>query len=321
MKWQITLVIQIKLVILKSSLFNHHCNILLTFQAYVDIDEVTKVLHQKFPEYQRYKYKQFNKIVTQAYEKLCAEMTKKLEAESKKQPESKKEEVQIDSSDSENSSPKVSSTNMSKTMSDLYNTPKTEFEKVKEMAKNVQNGTKKPSEIGRKSAEPVKKPAVEPVKKPTEPVKKPTEPVNKPVDSVKKSEAVSRKPSVETIDLDPEPKAKETKEATPPPAGSTKSSRAASPTPLKIARKRKYENAFKEVSTDFTNVAGMEDTLKSLLRLMIGLKVKKAAKNQKRVLLLHGPTGCGKTLLANAIAGQLKWPLLEINATEIVSGM
>ena len=285
----------------------------------MDIDEVTKVLHQKFPDYQRYKYKQFNKIVTSAYEKLCAQMTKKMEAEA-----TKKEEVQIDSSDGEDSSPKVSSTNMSKTMSDLYNTPKTEFEKVKEMAKNVQNGTKKPSEIGRKSAEPVKKPAVEPVKKstepvkkPAEPVKKPAEPVNKPVDSVKKSEPVSKKPSVETIDLDPEPKAKE---ATPPPAGSTKSSRAASPTPLKIARKRKYENAFKEVSTDFTNVAGMEDTLKSLLRLMIGLKVKKAAKNQKRVLLLHGPTGCGKTLLANAIAGQLKWPLLEINATEIVSG-
>ena len=126
----------------------------------------------------------------------------------------------------------------------------------------------------------------------------------------------------ETVTNKKEFKRESTPQASEQTVTSTKTSRAASPTPLKIGnRKRKYEAAFKEVSTDFQDVAGMEDTLKSLLRLMIGLKVKKAAKNLKRILLLHGPTGCGKTLLANAIAGQLKWPLLEVNATEIVSGV
>lgn len=40
-----------------------------------------------------------------------------------------------------------------------------------------------------------------------------------------------------------------------------------------------------------------------------------------RGILLHGPPGCGKTLLANAIAGELGVAFLRISAPEIVSGM
>eukprot|EP00752_Nemacystus_decipiens_P002788 g2604.t1 len=40
-----------------------------------------------------------------------------------------------------------------------------------------------------------------------------------------------------------------------------------------------------------------------------------------RGILLHGPPGCGKTLLANAIAGELDVAFLKISAPEIVSGM
>ena len=36
---------------------------------------------------------------------------------------------------------------------------------------------------------------------------------------------------------------------------------------------------------------------------------------------MHGPPGCGKTLLANAIAGELGVSFLRISAPEIVSGM
>lgn len=38
-------------------------------------------------------------------------------------------------------------------------------------------------------------------------------------------------------------------------------------------------------------------------------------------MLLHGPPGCGKTALANAIANECGVPFLRVSAPEIVSGM
>lgn len=40
-----------------------------------------------------------------------------------------------------------------------------------------------------------------------------------------------------------------------------------------------------------------------------------------RGILLHGPPGCGKTLLAKAVGGEIGVPLLSISAPEVVSGM
>ena len=40
-----------------------------------------------------------------------------------------------------------------------------------------------------------------------------------------------------------------------------------------------------------------------------------------RGVLLHGPPGCGKTALANAIANECNVPFLRISAPEIVAGV
>ena len=37
--------------------------------------------------------------------------------------------------------------------------------------------------------------------------------------------------------------------------------------------------------------------------------------------LLHGPPGCGKTLVAHAIAGELDLPFFKLAATEVVTGI
>ena len=43
--------------------------------------------------------------------------------------------------------------------------------------------------------------------------------------------------------------------------------------------------------------------------------------SRRRGILLHGPPGCGKTVLANAIAHECGVPFLRISAPEIVAGV
>eukprot|EP00698_Gefionella_okellyi_P022598 TRINITY_DN7507_c0_g1_i2.p1 TRINITY_DN7507_c0_g1~~TRINITY_DN7507_c0_g1_i2.p1 ORF type:complete len:702 (-),score=86.25 TRINITY_DN7507_c0_g1_i2:804-2909(-) len=76
----------------------------------------------------------------------------------------------------------------------------------------------------------------------------------------------------------------------------------------------------------FADIGGVEDVMKELCKIFeipmlhpelnrhLGVK-------PPRGVLLHGPPGCGKTLLAHAIAGELDVPFFKISAPEIVSGM
>ncbi|NWX34345.1 NVL protein, partial [Notiomystis cincta] len=78
-------------------------------------------------------------------------------------------------------------------------------------------------------------------------------------------------------------------------------------------------------SVRFEDVGGNDETLKELCKMLLHIRHPEVYSHlgvvPPRGFLLHGPPGCGKTLLAQAIAGELELPMLKVAATEIVSGV
>ncbi|XP_036738281.1 nuclear valosin-containing protein-like isoform X2 [Manis pentadactyla] len=78
-------------------------------------------------------------------------------------------------------------------------------------------------------------------------------------------------------------------------------------------------------SVKFEDIGGNDTTLKEVCKMLIHMRHPEVYHHLGVVppcgVLLHGPPGCGKTLLAHAIAGELDLPILKVAATEIVSGV
>ncbi|KAM9847390.1 nuclear valosin-containing protein-like isoform 2-T2 [Aulostomus maculatus] len=75
----------------------------------------------------------------------------------------------------------------------------------------------------------------------------------------------------------------------------------------------------------FEDVGGNEETLTEVCKLLIHMRhpevYQKLGMVPPRGFLLHGPPGCGKTLLAQAVAGELEIPMLKVSAPELVTGV
>lgn len=93
--------------------------------------------------------------------------------------------------------------------------------------------------------------------------------------------------------------------------------------PLNKKAKKTVELQFPALT--FDDVGGNEDTLKDVCKLLIHMRHPEVYQQlgmvPPRGFLLHGPPGCGKTLLAQAVAGELGLPLLKVSAPELVSGV
>ncbi|XP_017773793.1 PREDICTED: nuclear valosin-containing protein-like isoform X2 [Nicrophorus vespilloides] len=80
-----------------------------------------------------------------------------------------------------------------------------------------------------------------------------------------------------------------------------------------------------EPKVSFKDLGGMDKTLTDVCKLLVHIKhpevYRQIGISPPRGFLLHGPPGCGKTLLANAIAGELEIPLLKVAAPELVAGV
>ncbi|KAM7172587.1 nuclear valosin-containing protein-like isoform 4-T4 [Macrochelys suwanniensis] len=95
-----------------------------------------------------------------------------------------------------------------------------------------------------------------------------------------------------------------------------------------VLRKQKVKTKRPELQfplVKFDDVGGSDETLKEVCKMLIHVRHPEVYNHlgvvPPRGFLLHGPPGCGKTLLAQAIAGELELPMLKVAATEIVSGV
>ncbi|KAJ3660400.1 hypothetical protein Zmor_004850 [Zophobas morio] len=97
-------------------------------------------------------------------------------------------------------------------------------------------------------------------------------------------------------------------------------------TPFQSTPKKKKSLAtLQEPSVSFKDLGGMDKILEDVCKLLIHVRhpevYRQIGISPPRGFLLHGPPGCGKTLLANAIAGEIGVPLLKVAAPELVAGV
>ncbi|KAK5080852.1 Ribosome biogenesis ATPase rix7 [Exophiala xenobiotica] len=97
-----------------------------------------------------------------------------------------------------------------------------------------------------------------------------------------------------------------------------------------VAKRRKTEKSGIDRScpthVSFDDMGGIEYIAEELIRLLALPMERPDYFTTKRVqptrgILLHGPPGCGKTMLANALAAELQVNFISISAPSIVSGM
>ena len=275
------------------------------FQEFIDTKTIAQSLYNDYPEYGREKFKHFlrNKVEPAFDDVMKKAAEVNLESESESEP-----------------LPKVESTKINKTMSDLYASPnpKSDFDKIKADAKNAEKSLTNGNSEKPKTAINSSKESTENKKKTVEISLKKKElstiseivKVTKPADP-EIVEITKPKEPPKVIELDAEGDNEKSHK--------TVRTRSASPSSKPAKRKKVEVATFKDSKLSFKDVAGVDDKLVEFLDIVQALELDPLS--SQRSVLLHGPPGSGKTLLANSIAGELKWPLLEVTATDIVSGI
>lgn len=82
----------------------------------------------------------------------------------------------------------------------------------------------------------------------------------------------------------------------------------------------KYEPLASKINTTFADIVGLDDIKQEIKRYVLEpLNNPLLAENNR--ILLYGPIGCGKTLIARAIANEIDAPFYEIDNVDISCGL
>ncbi|ONH67610.1 Ribosome biogenesis ATPase RIX7 [Cyberlindnera fabianii] len=92
------------------------------------------------------------------------------------------------------------------------------------------------------------------------------------------------------------------------------------------SKRQKVDKNRAPPTSSLSELGGMDEVITQLMEI-VGMPIlhpeiyKTTGVEPPRGVLLHGPPGCGKTTIANALAGDLKVPFISISAPSVVSGM
>ncbi|XP_023289687.1 nuclear valosin-containing protein-like [Orussus abietinus] len=276
-------------------------------KIYIDVNSVADYLQRTFRDYRMKKKGSFRAMVRMAYEEITDSYTKKAMA-SQNDDDEDEDEINLDW-DTHNEM--------------LHNKLTKMYEKV--LAK--QNGNSSDKElIDISSDDEQSKVESVPAKKAKEATEKEPSPnvQRNPVHSCS-SGLIQRCASTQRESTQPQTVSNKNKEVPPAPPERQvrKRLREKESTPSFYAKKK--ELSVVKSTVKFADVGGCTKVLESVCKLLIHMNhpevFKQLGISPPRGFLLHGPPGCGKTLFAHAIAGELELPMLKVAAPELIAGV
>ncbi len=264
-------------------------------KEYIDIEAMAKELHSRHPEYGRKKLKDFGRQVSQVFDKLISDQT------ASKNDSDDDDVVEVVSTEEEGikvekeEETKVKNS-MGATMRSLYS---------KNPNSSGKSETKVQSDKPGKANTPQQQSAPNGV----------SNAVTKKTSNIPKTANGGGSSS----DTDA------TTQQTPIPAVSKTPKRALAPKTGSRQSSSTTVGSVSNPSVTFNDVAGCGKAVESLFEALIPLarpcNYISRSYPPPRGCIIHGPPGCGKTLLARAAAGTCKLPAISVSGTEIITGV
>ncbi|XP_043286241.1 nuclear valosin-containing protein-like [Venturia canescens] len=272
-------------------------------KIYIDVNEMADSLQKRYRDYHTRKRSAFRNMVRRAYDEITENFSKKSDCSA----DDDDEQVEIES-DSQN---------------DLLSK---EF--IKFYKKNIdsQNGNSSDKElIDISSDDENDKHCTENVKKRREDDHLMKKTISPPKDIVSQSAVASEVEDMTSGPSSAQPRKE--KNAHPETEVKTKKRTRDKEDDGNAVTKRKKSTTARsiEAKIKFSDVGGNTKVLETVCRLLVHIRhpeiFKQLGISSPRGFLLHGPPGCGKTLLAHAIAGELGVPLIKVAAPELIAGV